>query len=339
MVIGSGAGGYFALKKETTWGTYAAPSLCLPGSFSLKPEHTTVPVGIGAAAGRLGPVDEIETLLWGTGHYEGEVLRDGFGLILQHILGGSAVPVQQAATTAYLQTHVAADNYGKGLTLQEGAPSVAGTQNPFTGYGMKPTTATFSCAKGESLKVSADFWGKKVDQAQVAIAPGYTATQASLPFNWSQMSLKLGTYNSEVAVQGVKGVSMTIARGMNTDDAFYAGNLGYPSEPAMAASDLESLLPVTGTVEIDNVTKADFIDRFFNHTNTSLVWDFTGPIIASTYAYNFAWQCPKVYFDTAGIDVSGAGVISASVPFRAYVDVTNGYSQIKYMSVNDTNVT
>ncbi len=69
---------------------------------------------------------------------------------------------------------------------------------------------------------------------------------------------------------------------------------------------------------------------------TSLVWDFTGPIIASTYAYAFTLTCPKVYFDTSAIDVSGAGVISASVPFTARYDTTNGYPTLKYMSVNDT---
>ncbi len=336
MVVGSGVGAFLAAKKETAWGTYTAPSVGFPGNFNLKPEHQVIPVGGYAAAGRFMPTDEIETLLWGTGHYESEVLRDGMGMWLQHIMGGNATPVQQAATTAYLQTHVFADNYGKGLTVQVGAPTTAGTQNPFTGYGGKSTAATFSCAKGESLKMSSDWIFKKVDQVQTAVSPSYTTTQASLPFNWTQMSLKLGTYASEASVQGVKGVSVSIARGMNADDAFYAGNSGYMSEPVWSASDFGSVVSIAGTVEIDNVTKADFIDRFFNHSVTSLVWDFTGPIIASTYAYAFTLTCPKVYFDTSAIDVSGAGVISASVPFTARYDTTNGYPTLKYMSVNDT---
>lgn len=336
MAIGSGAGAYFGIKKETTWGTYAAPTLFLPGNANMQPQHQVQSVGGYAAAGRLSPLDEIETLLWGTGHYEGEVLRDGFGVLLQHIMGGNAIAVQQAATTAYLQTHVLGDNYGKGLSAQLVVPNTAGTLNPFTGYGGKVTQASFSCAKGEKLMVSTDFVFKKVDQLQSAAAAGYTATQSSLPFNFTQMTLKLGTYGAEASVQGVKGVTVNIGRSMNSDDAFYAGNTGYMAEPVMSASDLESMLPVTGTVDVDLVTKADFYDRFANHTSTSLVWDFTGPIIASTYSYQFTLTLPKVYFDVSAIELSGASVISASIPFTAFQDVTNGYATLKYMSVNDT---
>ena len=37
------------------------------------------------------------------------------GILLQHIMGGTVTPVQQAATIAYLQTHPLADNVGKSL--------------------------------------------------------------------------------------------------------------------------------------------------------------------------------------------------------------------------------
>ena len=66
------------------------------------------------------------------------------GLLLQHVTGGSAVPVQQAATAAYLQTHVVGDNYGKGLSAQAVVPNTAGTLYPFTMYGAKVASATFS---------------------------------------------------------------------------------------------------------------------------------------------------------------------------------------------------
>ena len=227
------------------------------------------------------------------------------------------------------------DNYGKGLSAQAVVPNTAGTLYPFTLYGSKVASATFSCAKGESLKVAVDLWGMKMDQVQTAAASGYTATQAALPFNWTQMNLKLGTFNSEAATSGVKGVSVTIGRSMNADDSFYAGGQGYPSEPVMSAGDLASLIPITGTVDIDLMTKAEFVDRFMGHTNTSLLWDFIhSTAIASTYYPTWSLQTPKVYFDTTGIDVSGANVINASVPFKAFVDTTNGYATMKYMSTD-----
>lgn len=336
MAIGSGVGASWGLKSEVTWGTYVAPTLWLPlKSFKLNPKRETVPVS-GVAAGRIAPPDDVETITWGEGNIAGDVLRAGFGTFLQHLCGGSATPVQQAATAAYLQTHViGGDNRGKGLTVQEGLPDVGGTANPFTGYGGKVLNATFSCNKGEALGVTSDLWFKKVDQVQSLAAPGYTATQTHLPFNWSQMALKLGTFASEVSVtNAVKGVSVTVARGMNTDDAFYAGNAGAPSEPVFAASDIQSVMPVTGTIDVDLATKADFIDRYTGYTSTSLVWEFVGPIIASTYAYTFRISLAKVKFGGEVPGVDGGSVVSGQIPFTAFLDTTNGYGNIAYMSTD-----
>ena len=336
MVIGSGVGASLGIRSESSWGTYNPPTLWLPlKNFMLNHKQTTQVVS-GVAAGRIAPPDEVVTQTWGEGSFDGDVLRNGWGTLLQHLCGGSATPTQQAATAAYLQTHViGGDNRGKGLTVQKGLPDTGGTANPYTGYGMKIPTATFACAKGENLSMSADLWGAGVDEVESLSAPGYTATQSSLPFNWSQMALKLGTFGAEASVtDAVKGVSVTIARGMNTDDSFYAGNAGAPSEPVMSAGDIQSVMPVTGTVDIDLADKADFIDRYVAHTSTSFVWEFVGPIIASTYAYTFRISLAKVYFGGDVPGVSGPSVVGGSIPFTAFLDVTNGYGSIQYMSTD-----
>ena len=102
----------------------------------------------------------------------------------------------------------------------------------------------------------------------------------------------------------------------------------------MSAGDLASLIPITGTIDIDLMTKAEFVDRFMNHTNTSLLWDFIHPGDRVDLLPDVVAADPKVYFDTTGIDVSGANVINASVPFKAFVDTTNGYATMKYMSTD-----
>ncbi len=154
MAIGSGAGAYFGISAESTWGTYVAPTRFLPGNFTVKAEHQTVPVGGYAAAGRLGPVDEIETLLWGTGHYEGEVLRTGYGLLLQHVTGGSAVPVQQAATAAYLQTHeMLFDAHNHAFRVLGGVPRRGIYDNLWTppGQGAMLTAGGMECVNLSGL--------------------------------------------------------------------------------------------------------------------------------------------------------------------------------------------
>lgn len=328
MAIGSGLGASFGIAAESTYGTGVPVTRWFPGdSFSIEKQQDFQPVS-GVAAGRMAPPDDVATREWATGKWNGQVTRTKFGLLLAQLTGSSTTPVQQGATAAYLQTHVWGDDFGKSLTAQIGMPNTAGTVNARAGFGGKINSAEFSCELGGNLMLGAEFDFRKYDEAQAFAAPSYPAGE--LPFTFAQSALKLGTFGSEAVVQGVRKVGITFARGRDTE-RFYAGNAGLKSEPIYNA-----MSGITGSLDVDLVTKADFHDRWVGNTATSLVWEFVGPIIASTFAYTFRITLPRVKFK-AGIDeVSGPDVNKGSIPIEVFQDPTNGFAKFELITTDVT---
>jgi hypothetical protein len=264
-----------------------------------------------------------------TGQLVAEVQRAGFGLILKHLTGSTTSPVQQAATTAYLQTHAWGDNTGLSLTGQMSTPATGGTAHPWTGLGGKITGVEFSCAVNELLKATVDLDFKKVVETETLATASYTA--GNMPFHFGEMAVKLGTFASEASVTGVRGVSVKIERPQDTE-MFYAGAAGLKAQPVW-----NEFLNISGTIEVDLVTKADFIDRFTGHTSTSMVLEWVGTTaIASTYYPTFRIVLPKVYFSGDVPSVDGPDVVKASVPFKAMLDTTNGICTAYYQSTDTT---
>lgn len=327
MPIGSGLGASVGVAAESTYGTYAAPTRFIEAlSFNVKRVQNAAAQS-GIAAGRPAAADEVVTTTAATGQIKGQVLRKGWGLLLAQLMGSSAAPVQQGATAAYLQTHTLGDNFGKSLTLQAGLPNVAGTVLPQTATGCKITQAEFSCAVDGILEATFDFDGKTWTDATSLAAPSYTAANA--PFHFGEMSVKVGAVGSEASVQGVRSVSLTISRPQDVG-RFYAGNSGTKSEPVW-----NEFAAVSGTLEVDLVNKADFIDRFTGHTSTSLVLEWVGSTaIATTYFPTLRFTMPKVYFSGDLPEVGGPDVLKASIPFMAFYDPTNGLVSANYISTD-----
>lgn len=327
MAIGSGLGSSLGLAAESTYGTYVAAARHLAGTFNVKHLHDTVPVS-GVAAGRPAPPDEVVTQVQGTAKFEGQFMNKQMGLLLSQLTGSTTSPVQQGATTAYLQTHAWGDNLGKSMSVQCGIADTTGTVRPYTALGSKITQAEFSCAAGEALTVSVDWDCREITEAQTLVAPSYQS--GNLPFKFNQMAVKLGTYGAEASVQGVKGMSVTFSRSQDVG-RFYAGNGGKKSEPVW-----NDFVAISGTLEVDFVNKADFVDRYVGHTSTSLVIEFVGPVIADAYNETFRIKVPKVYFSGDVPEVGGPDVNKASIPFSAFWDPTNGVSTLEYMSTDTT---
>ena len=327
MAIGSGLGAQVGLSvNEAAYGTATAATKFYPArAFNVALVQNTQDVS-GVAAGRLSPPDDVVTTTAATGHIELDVLRVEFGRWLANLTGSTTSPVQQAATAAYLQTHVIGDNRGKYVTMQESLPDAGGTANPMGLTGGKITSGEFSCGVDEMLQASFDLDGRAIDQATALAAASYPA--GALPFHFAQSAVKLGSYGTEALVQGVRKATVTISRGQDTG-RFYTGNAGLKSEPIM-----NEMPAISGSLDVDLVNKADFLDRFVGNTATSLDWIFTGPIIATSYAYTFRIRLPRVKFYGGIPDVSGPDTLKGAVPFKAFQDATNGLCEITYMSTD-----
>ncbi|MBK7424852.1 MAG: hypothetical protein IPJ48_18220 [Propionivibrio sp.] len=330
MAIGSGLAASIGFAAESTYGTYVAPTRFLEYIKADLKKKKNVVQGGGLAAGRIAQLGSrrVVTSESVEGGFELEVANKGMGLLLAHLLGSSATPVQQGATAAYLQAHTVGDNIGKSLTIQHGVPDLTGTVRPFTFKGCKLSGAEFSCKVGELLTMSLDVDGRQASEVETLVAASLATGVA--PFHWAQMSVKLGTFGAEAAVSGVKGFSVKFDRGM-ASERFYAGAGGLKAEPIM-----NDFLKVSGSIEVDLVNKADFADRFAADSATSLVIEFVGPLIASTYYQTFRFTLPMVFFDGDTPTVDGPDVTSGGYPFVAQLDGTNPLVSIDYISTDTT---
>ncbi|GAB2714410.1 phage tail tube protein [Streptomyces bullii] len=330
MAIGSGLGGSLGMAVETTYGTYAAPTRWHPlDAFPFKKVPNYNQAG-GLAAGKMLKRKSRRVLTHhaAEGQFTSEFYHKGMGRLINLLMGGTVAPVQQATSTAYLQTHTLQDPAGKFCTWQAGIPDTGGTVRPHTFLGCKVKSMEFSCETGGHLMVATEWDCRELSEAQALVAPSYTT--GLKPFHFAQGVIKLGAVGSEASVSGVKKWSLKVERGLDTE-RFYFGNAGKKSEPL-----LNDWTKITGSVEVDYENKADFADRFHGSTGTSMVVDFTGDLIEATYNERATFKTPAIFFTGDTPTVDGPGIVGATFNFEVDDDETNTPLTIEIMSTDTT---
>jgi hypothetical protein len=327
MAIGSGLGAQLGISAETTYGTFVAPTKFIEFTKESLALKKTTAQSAGIAAGRLLPLSSRRVLTRREvqGSIDLEVTNKGMGLLLQALMGTTVTPVQQATTTAYLQTHTLADTAGKSLTIQKGVPLTTGTVTDKTFLGCKVTSGEFSCEAGDMLTSSFEFDGRDCDEGQTLAAASYSAMS---PFHFGQMAVKTGTYGTEAALDGIRKVSVKFERPQDTE-RFYAGQAALKKEPIS-----NDQVKITGSLETDYVaTTLD--DLHTSDGGTSLVWEFVGANIASTYFETFRITLPAIRLDEGPPVVDGFGVVKPTFNFTGLYDGTN-QPKIEYISTDTT---
>lgn len=327
MAIGSGLGAQIGIAAESTYGTFVAPTKFYEFNKESLVLKKTTAQSTGIAAGRLLALSSrrVVTQREVQGSLELEVVNKGMGLLLQALMGTTVTPVQQGVTTAYLQTHTLADTAGKSLTIQKGVPLTTGTVTDKSLVGCKIVSAEFSCEVGGMLVATFEIDGKDSDETQTLAVASYSNMS---PFHFGQMGLKTGSFGAETALDGVRKVTVKVERPQAVD-RFYANQTALKKEPIS-----NDLVKITGSLEMDYV--ATTVDDL--HTSdgaTSLVWEFIGPNIASTYDETFRIKLPAIKVDDAPPTVDGYQVVKPTFNFTGLFDGTN-LPAIEYMSTDTT---
>lgn len=327
MAIGSGLGAQLGIAAETAYGTFVAPAKFIEFTKESLALKKTTAQSAGIAANRLLALSSrrVLTRREGAGSIEMEVTNKAMGVLLQSLMGTSVTPVQQGVTTAYLQTHTLASVAGKSLTIQKGVPLTSGTVTDKTFLGCKITSAEFACGVGEMLTASFEVDAKDVDETQTLAAASYSNMS---PYHFMQMAVKTGSFGTETALDGIRKMTCKIERPQDVE-RFYAGAAGLKKEPVE-----NDLVKITGNIETDYV--ATTLDDL--HTSdgaTSLVWEFVGPIIASTFAETFRLTLPAIRLDEGPPVVDGFGVVKPTYTYTGLYDGTN-QPRIEYISTDVT---
>jgi hypothetical protein len=327
MAIGSGLGAQLGIAAESSYGTFVAPSKFIEFTKESLALKKTTAQSMGIAAGRLLPLSSRRVLTRKEvqGTLEMEVTNKGMGVLLQTLMGTSVTPVQQGVTTAYLQTHTLASTAGKSLTIQKGVPLTTGTVTDKTFLGCKITSGEFACGVGEMLTASFEIDGKDVDEGQTLAAASYSNMS---PFHFGQMALKTGSFGTETALDGIRKVSVKIERPQDVE-RFYANQSSLKKEPIE-----NDQVKISGSLETDYVA-ATLDDLHTSDGATSLVWEFQGPLIASTFYETFRITLPAVRLDEGPPVVDGFGVIKPTFNFTGLYDGTN-QPKIEYISTDVT---
>jgi len=327
MAIGSGLGSQLGIAAESTYGTFVAPTKFLEFTQESLQLKKTTAQSAGIAAGRLMALSSrrVVTRREVGGSLSMEVTNRGMGLLLQALMGTTVTPVQQATTTAYLQTHTLASVAGKSLTIQKGVPLTTGVVTDKSFVGCKVTSGEFACGVGEMLTASFEIDGRDCDEGQTLAAASYSNMS---PFHFGQMAVKAGGYGAETALDGIRKVSVKIERPQDVE-RFYA------NQSALKAAPIENdQVKVTGSLETDYV--ATTLDDL--HTSdgaTSLVWEFIGSNIELTYYDTFRVTLPAVKLDEGPPVVDGFGVVKPTWNFTALYDGVNPV-KIEYISTDVT---
>ncbi|MCK2242145.1 MULTISPECIES: phage tail tube protein [unclassified Crossiella] len=333
MGIGSGLGSSLGARAESTYGTYLAPNLRWYECNSVKLGKTKNVVMSKALATRtVSPASRrAVTTRGGGGSFEMEVSRKGgLGLLLNTLIGGTVTPAQQAATAAYLQTHplgATTDPFGKSLTLQLGTPDAGGTSRPYTHLGAKLTAAEFSCGIDEYLMASFEVDSRDVTEAETLVAPSYLA--ATKAWHFGLGTIKVGaTVGAAAAVDGVRKMALKFDRKMDVERQYFGGG-GLKDEPI-----LNDFTEITGTMEADYITKADFADRFRDDTQFSLIWEFVGDVIETSYSETLRFTLPAVFLDDQSPSPDGPGLVKMPLKFTVLNDGTNAPATVEIISVD-----
>ena len=331
MAIGSGLGSSAGWSAESTYGTYVAPAKFARHRSATINKTATRPQGEGIQAGThvmLGS-QLVEAVTGGTGQVVLDIQSKGLGVLLNTLMGGTVTPTQQGATAAYSASFPVADTYGKSMSFQVGLPQRGGTVTPATLKGTKVTQAAFSCSVDGILQGTFDLDAQAYENSTALASVSYSS--GVNVFHGGQMTVKMGTYNSETAVTGVKSVSLTIARPHDAS-AYYAGatTAGTKSEPV-----LNGVTAITGSIDVDFINTADFHARARDLSSTSLVLEWVGPVIASTYYETFRITVPMAFFtDPSSFGVGGRDIVSSSFGFEARYDGTNSPCTITTISTD-----
>lgn len=332
MSIGSGLSGSFGMAPEVTFGAYVAATRHLEVQDAKIRETKQTVQSKGLAAGRQVPLASrrVVTSRAASGPVNMEVVNTKMGLIFNQFVGGTVTPVQQGATSAYLQTHnltSTVDNKGKSFSAQVGIADALGTVRPHTFLGCKIPKLELSCGVDEYLMLSMDVDAREFTAGQTLVAPSYAAT--TRPFHWGEGAFRIADQGgSPAAIDGVRKVSMSFERKMDTG-RYYYGSGGRKAEPIL--NDFASL---TGAIDGDYVTKADLADRYSADSPFALEWEFVGPLIASTYYETFRVTAPACYFDDAPPTLDGPDLAKLPMKFTILNDATNPPVKIEIISID-----
>lgn len=315
MPLASGLGSQFGFAKESTYGTVVTPNRFFEFDSEGFALDQTYQDAIGLRAGRtFMPSGRMRrTTRQAGGGVPFDIPTKGLGAVLDLMHGLTPTVVQQAATTAYLQTHlVGTSQPNKSITAQVNKPTSQAADTPFTYPGTVLTGFGLSLDVGGVAKGQATFDAK--DELTPTTTPaGPALATATYPAGVTSF---LGT-GVGVSIT-MAGASVAVARSISINwtqpyktDRFFIG-----SDPTKARPIPNGIAQTTGQLELEFFDGTAY-GQFRAGDPLAIVLTLQNNLIASPYYEKLVVTISAAQVRGSSPQVSGPDVLDITVPFTA----------------------
>jgi hypothetical protein len=264
----------------------------------------------------------------------------GLGRWIATLFGSQTTGIPAlVAGTAYQQTHAWQNPWNQSLTLQQGIPDVGGNIHNWMTLGAKVTDGEFTCTNGQSLQ--ATFTVDAQDRFETATAITAPTEPVNDPFfTWRDMSIRIGAYGAETAMDGITKWTGTFKRSF-ADKRFNVGNLSAgPTVPPYAVKDQpvdNGFSQLTGSLDTEYLSDT-LINYFRNTTRFSLIVSFTSAtgINGSSNPFQMTFALPCCYLISDDPQVSGPDLVKPSLNYVVRTDETHPVATVTVVSTETT---
>lgn len=312
----------FTIGKETTYGTAIVPTRGIEGqadTWKLAQEQLQS-TGFRRSMQAALSARRTSINMGGEGTLDFEILDNGFGMILQGMLGSVSGPTQNGATAAYTTTAATtADDPNDFFTVQKAMEDMSGTLRTFTHKGCVITGWKIAQAVNEMVKAEINFDFQDVDTSSTAGTPAYPD---GTPFNWSQAVASIDSVNTDI-----KSFELNADLGLNTDRRFLRGS-------ALKKQPCRSTVPqFNGVIDMEFEDLTLYTD-FVNGTIVPIVMTWTGPNISGAFNNELKITMPACKFTGESPEMSLTDNPMQSLPFDVLWNESAAAVTIEYTSTD-----
>jgi hypothetical protein len=313
------------LGVESTFGTAVAPTRAFEAQADTFTRDTEQIESVGFRRDmQTLRSDRYDTISLGaTGSIEVDVLNKGHGLLMQHLLGASAGPTQQASTAAYLQTFSTNDTGPAGsYTIQVSRVDSGGSLRTFTYEGCTPTGFNITQELGAATKMRIDYDAETEQNSTAEATPAYPSSADV--FVYTDATIEI----DDSAATNFTSFSLDGDLGMKTDRRFLTGS-ATKSQPKRS-----SVPSYTGTLNAEFADLTNF-NKYINGTTFKLEFIATmGTAIAGSYYPYFHVTMPVCMFTGTTPVASLDDMTTAEYPFTVLDNGSDAAVSITYMSTD-----
>lgn len=308
---------FIALKKETTYGTYVAPSSVLTFTQETLEQKPTFVDGTGLRPGRRTTYNSQRAI--GKQEFTGDITVDASaaepGILFEAFMGAGVSTI--LGTTAYQHFFTMAADYLPSYTVQKSIPPLGGAAGiPFSFTGMQCSGLDLDAKEGGLLSLVTHWMGQALSTTQTAITPTYPAVDEL--FSYVGGSLQVGgtptTPTATTLSTGGTSVADVVDISLKLDNALDAGGfaLGGQGARTRPAAALNGKHTGTMTAEFRDQT---FWNSFVTNLPLALVLNFQGSLIETTFYNALQVYLPIIRLEGETPKIQSGQIVTQAIPF------------------------